>query len=465
MQRPVFAVVGHPNKGKSSIVSTLAQDRRVPIGRMPGTTKRCQRFPMEVDGEVIYELVDTPGFQRARRALDWMKRCQPSAAERSRVVAEFVAAHRDRGTFADECKLLTPILEGAGILYVVDGSVPYGDEYEPEMEILRWTGRPSMALINPIGKADHLEAWRDALGQYFKVVRVFNALMAPFHRHVELLRTFAELHEAWRGPLARATQLLEEERARRRGRAAGAVADMLVYMVTHTVEKKLGPDVPVEPHRPGLEDRYRHDLVIREQQAREQVEAAYEHAGIERHEPAMNLLGEELFSKRSFELFGLTRRQLVAMGAVGGAATGVVADVAAGGLTFGVFTAVGGTLGAAGAWWGADRLIRSKVYTLPLGAQRLVVGPMKHINFPHVAFGRARLHHAAIAGRNHADRSPVDIAADATAALSELTPTHRKALQRCFTVLRKGDGIDTARAELATEIEAIFTEDDRGATA
>ena len=50
-------------------------------------------------------------------------------------------------------------------LYVVDGSRPYGPEYESEMEILRWTGQASMALINPIEGDDHIQSWQQALGQ------------------------------------------------------------------------------------------------------------------------------------------------------------------------------------------------------------------------------------------------------------------------------------------------------------
>ena len=169
-QEPTFAVVGHPNKGKSSIVSTLAQDDSVRIAPEPGTTARCRRYPMRVDGRVQYVLVDTPGFQRARRALQWMRERETSADLHRAVVEDFVREHRDTGRFDDECELLAPILEGAGILYVVDGSVPYGPEYEAEMEILRWTGEPSMALINPIGGGDHIPAWRAALEQYFIVV-------------------------------------------------------------------------------------------------------------------------------------------------------------------------------------------------------------------------------------------------------------------------------------------------------
>ena len=54
---PKFAVVGHPNKGKSSIVSTLAEDARVAIAPMPGTTVNCRSYPLRIDGEVIYELI------------------------------------------------------------------------------------------------------------------------------------------------------------------------------------------------------------------------------------------------------------------------------------------------------------------------------------------------------------------------------------------------------------------------
>ena len=63
---PKFAVVGHPNKGKSSIVSSLAMDDSVQISDIPGTTTKSRSFPLIVDGKILYELLDTPGFQRAR---------------------------------------------------------------------------------------------------------------------------------------------------------------------------------------------------------------------------------------------------------------------------------------------------------------------------------------------------------------------------------------------------------------
>lgn len=59
---PVFAVVGRPNKGKSSIVATLARDDSVFIDARAGSTRDAREFPMRVDEEILYVLVDTPGI-------------------------------------------------------------------------------------------------------------------------------------------------------------------------------------------------------------------------------------------------------------------------------------------------------------------------------------------------------------------------------------------------------------------
>src|SRR5690625_1289647 len=200
---PRFAVVGHPNKGKSSIVATLAQNDSIAIAMEPGTTRDSDVYPLRVDGETLYELIDTPGFQRPRQALAWMLEHSHGASDRADTVRAFVVQHRGDARFHDECELLQPIVDGAGILYVVDGSVPYSSENEAEMEILRWTGRPSLALINHIGEGDCSASWEAALGQYFRIVRHFDAVRAPFEDHLGLLRGFGELASGWREPLER----------------------------------------------------------------------------------------------------------------------------------------------------------------------------------------------------------------------------------------------------------------------
>ncbi len=224
MSAPTFAIVGHPNKGKSSLVATLSRDASVRVGPEPGTTVYARDFPLRVGGKVLYTLVDTPGFQRARAALDWMKRHDTDAATRPAIVEGFVREHQGAEHFRNECELLAPIVAGAGLIYVVDGAIPYGPEYDAEMEILRWTGQPSLAVINPIGQPRFVEPWRRALEQFFRVVRVLDVLQAPFGRQLDLLRAFGEMREAWRQPLDEAIAALVEHRGRQDSDAARAIA-------------------------------------------------------------------------------------------------------------------------------------------------------------------------------------------------------------------------------------------------
>ena len=437
---PAFAVVGHPNKGKSSIVATLAQDDSVRIAAQSGTTTESHAYPMTVDGEVLYTLIDTPGFQRARAALAWMKQHETTAAEHPRIVARFVEEHgrakRDE-PFYDECELLRPIVGGAGILYVVDGSTPFGAEFEPEMEVLRWTGRPSMALINPIGDADHVEPWRDALGQYFRVVRVFDAMTAEFDKRVELLRAFGQLDEAWRSPLQRAVDYLQDERDHRRDTSAREVAEMLVEMLTLSISRRLGEGDDAETAKQSLEAEYRDRLRASEKRCRQTVEQLYDHQRLRRDEDDLHLVDEDLFSETTWSIFGLTRGELLAAGALGGAVTGGVIDVATGGASLLTGAGLGAVIGGTAAWWTGRRMARVRILNQPLGGRLLVCGPSDNPNFPFVVLNRARLHHRLIADRTHAQRDALRIdQRDARSLPSDL----RNRFAKAFARLRKDAG-------------------------
>ncbi|MBE7498797.1 MAG: GTPase/DUF3482 domain-containing protein [Verrucomicrobiales bacterium] len=458
--RPLFAVVGHPNKGKSSIVATLAADDSVRIGPEAGTTTQARRYPMRVDGQELYALVDTPGFQRARRVLHWLRQHERGAHRRAEVVRQFVASHRDTGEFPDECELLEPILEGAGILYVVDGSVPYGPEYEPEMEILRWTGQPSLALVNPIGPADHLGEWQAALGQFFQVVRVFNAVTAEFRKRIELLRAFGELQEEWRGVLEQAVRLLEADRARTRRLASHTVAETLAAMLAHRVERKLPARANPAGHRAALEAEFRSDLRRLEQRCRDRVETLYSHRRIERQEAGLPLVDEDLFAERTWLVFGLGRRQILAGGALGGAATGAWVDAHLGGASLFAGAVLGAGIGAVVGWWTADQLVRVRVMDVPLGGRLITAGPTRNRNFPHVVFNRARYHHWLVARRTHAAQGVLAVREDPRQVLPPLPGEELSALEKTFGRLRRHPEATAVQEELADHLTAVFARDD-----
>jgi hypothetical protein len=462
MSTPVFAAVGHPNKGKSSLVATLARDASVRIGPDPGTTREARRYPMQVGGEVLYTLVDTPGFQRARAALAWMRERDTDAGSRPRVVERFVQEHAHAAMFRDECELLRPIVEGAGIIYVVDGAAPYGAEYDAEMEILRWTGRPSMAIINPIGQPRYLDSWQDALGQFFRVVRVLDVLQAPFAQQIDLLRTFGELRESWREPLARAIRALLDDRHRQREDAARAVAELAASALTHRETRDLAKDEDPRHHRAAVEERYRGRLRQLEQRARTDVEAIYGHDGLERRESDMVLLDADLFSQESWLAFGLKRRDLIAVGAIGGAVAGGTVDAALLGHSFLAGTIVGGVVGGALGYLGSDKLADVKVLRQPLGGKRLRCGPTKNLQFPFVLLGRALLHHTVVAGRTHARRDALDVAGES--GVVTWTDAEKRELARLFERVRRSDPGTESRAAAVTYLaEMIGRKMDEGA--
>jgi len=451
MSVPVFAIVGHPNKGKSSIVSTLSEDESVTISPLPGTTIDNRHYPMAVDGEILYELIDTPGFQRARAALEWMRSHVGSAVDRADTVRRFVDEHQQDPRFEAEVHLLTPILEGAGILYVVDGSRPFGEDYEAEMEILRWTGQPSMALINMIGDSDYSDDWTKALGQYFRIVRVFDAMKADFDRRVQLLLAFGELREAWRDTLEKAVRILRDEQARRRSLATQVIAEMLARMITHVRRRRLEPDTVMDAARDELLDTYKQQLVAMEQRCRDEVEQIYNHRGLEHNEPVMQLLDDDLFARQTWVLFGLTRQQLVATGAIGGAAAGGMIDLAVHGASLLLGSGLGALAGGVSAWLTSDRIANIKVLGHPLGGKEVSIGPMRNINFPYVVLGRALLHQRMIEARTHACRGPLEI--DAQPGQLQLTDTRtRRRFEKLFAKLRKQESY---RTDLVTSLAEL----------
>jgi len=435
---PRFAVVGHPNKGKSSIVSTLSEDAAVAIAPIPGTTMAARTFPMQVDGETLYELIDTPGFQRPREVLAWLHERSGGAADRAATVAQFVAAHASDPRFHDECELLRPITEGAGILYVVDGSRPYGAEYEPEMEILRWTGRPRMALINLIAHGDHIEEWQRALDQYFSIVRVFDALHADVSKRLTLLRSFGELHPPWQAAIARAVSALEDDYRRRRERAARAITALIVDALTLQLSQRIAEDADPAPVIAGAQARLRQRLAEREQKVRREVEAIYRHADAVWADGAPAVIDSELFSSESEQLFGLSRTQLVATGAMSGAVAGGAIDLALGGASLFAVTGLSALVGGVSALLGGDRLGKAKVLGQALGSREITVGPFRDTNLPWVLLGRALLHHEAIAERNHARRDAIVMAvADGGHRANAIEPALRKRLASEFDSVRK----------------------------
>lgn len=458
---PMFAVVGHPNKGKSSVVATLSQNDAIAIALEPGTTRTRQAYPLKVDGHTLYTLVDTPGFQRPRRVLQWLQAHSLSASDHPDTVKAFVTQHQGDGRFVDECELLAPILEGAGIIYVVDGSVPYSPEHEAEMTILRWTGRPSLALINSIGPDDHSDTWQAALGQFFQVVRKFDAVRAPFDQHLSLLKAFGQLEPDWEQPLEQATRLLAEQRLQRRRQAARLVANALEELMSHQERRTLTLNqmagISDENLADTLRERWYQRQRQREQTLRLGIEHLYQHQRIQRQEAELEWASDhDLFSEDTRKHWAVSRKYLATAGFGAGAVGGAGIDAVALGSSLGTGALVGGLIGAAGSYFYGDRLVLPALSIGPLkdGLKTACFGPVQDAQFGYVVLGRAVDHWWHVSHRNHAGRGLLELEPADHHWLATLDKASRRAIQRAFDRCRKQKPLNhTQREELVAAIE------------
>jgi hypothetical protein len=458
MTVPQFAVVGHPNKGKSSLVATLAHDEGVAVGSLPGTTTRCQRFPMKVDEKELYVLVDTPGFQRPYQLLRRLEALGLPASQRAEAISSFILEDDSIRSFPDECELLLPITQGAGILYVVDGSVPYSTEYEAEMEILRWTGQPRMAIINPISSTHFVEAWKSALNQYFGIVKVIDAAHAPFAKRLELLRAFGELKEDWQQPLRQACTALESNFIYKRQQAARCIAAALIEMLASTAQLDISPNTPTESVREKLENQLAAKLRSEEKKVRTQVAQIYAQSKAELSETKVTLLEEDILSEKSLRVFGLSKSQIVTLGTLSGATAGGLLDASVGGSSFFLGAIAGAGLGAVSSLIGAERLYTQKILALPLGYTRCVLRLADNSKLAHTLLGRARLHRYVVAERAHGQRTRAQL--EDYSQLPEFSHSLIRNIEQCFNDIRKNRDVISVQMRLAALLMECFAADD-----
>ena len=375
---PEFAVVGHPNEGKSSVLSTLAEDDSVRVSPIPGETRECRRFPVVIDDHEVIAFVDTPGFQNPRRTLQWMQKYQGSD---ERLLPDFIAAHGDDPAFHDDCQLLAPLISGAGIIFVVDGSRPVRNMDRAEMEILRLTGRPRMAILNcKEDESDFLDGWQSEFRKHFNSIRIFNSVRATYAQRIGLLQSLKGIDQSIEGVLERVITAFKKDWAARNQQSARLITalleDMLSYQKTVTLPERGNEEELLQ----NMEETFSRFVSKKEYSTHQQIRNLFKHNIFTPELPAHSILRQDLFSEKTWQFLGLSREQLIITGALGGVALGAGLDLAAAGLTFGVFSALGGLLGAAGtALKGRDILSGIRLLGMKLDQQQLQIGPVENI--------------------------------------------------------------------------------------
>lgn len=134
MSKPLVAVVGRPNVGKSTLVNRLAESHEAIVHESYGVTRDRSYHDCEWSGHE-FVLVDTGGIE----------------PERSKDA--FASSIREQAVIACE--------EADAIVFVVDGTVGVTDEDEEVARIVRCTHKPVLLVVNKMDNPDdELAVWQ-----------------------------------------------------------------------------------------------------------------------------------------------------------------------------------------------------------------------------------------------------------------------------------------------------------------
>jgi len=403
---PEFAVLGHPNEGKSSLVSTLTEDDRIKVGPIPGETTISRDYIVTIDGKDIIRFVDTPGFQVPRQTLAWFKAFD---GDPDKIVDRFIDAFKNDPFFADDCELLCPVARGAGIIYVVDGARPVRDDDLAEMEILRLTGRPRMAIINSkTDRKDYTKDWKLEFRKHFNCIRVFNSNKANFTERIKMLESLKAIDQDWEHALSRVILAFKEDWQKRNRLVSALIIQNIEKSLSFSISEPVTSSYDQETVKEKLNEKYQAHIKDLENKLFKQIRAVFKHHLFEYHLSEYSILKHDLFSKQTWEILGLTKGQLAAAGAIVGGSIGAVIDTAFAGHTLGVFTAMGGVLGAGSALFGGKKITRNKRAGIWFGGDKFQLGPNKNLQFLYILIDRALIYYSHIINRAHGRRDLSD---------------------------------------------------------
>jgi hypothetical protein len=184
---------------------------------------------------------------------------------------------------------------------------------------------------------------------------------------------------------------------------------MIEGCLTFRITKKITTETDENSLRKILREEYKTAIEKIEKAGHRKIRKNFKHNIFNYDLPPHSILHEDLFDEKTWQVLGLTPRQLITAAGLTGGTMGVVFDLATAGLSFGIFTAIGGLAGAGWtAFGGGKRLAKTKVLGLNLGGQLMRIGPIGNIQFMYVLVDRAMIFYSHIINWAHGRRDYPD---------------------------------------------------------
>lgn len=337
------AVVGHTNVGKTSLLRTLLRDAGFgSVSRAPGTTRHVEAALLQIDGEAVLELFDTPGLEEPIALLERLdsyratERLDPATR-----VERFLADGPAVARFEQEAKVLRQLRQCDAGLLVIDVRDRVLAKHRDELQLLAACAVPLLPVFNFV-RADgsHETAWREVLARagLHAMVR-FDSVAPERDAEALLYAALGALVERARAPLQRLLGAREEEAREREGAARALIAAALIDVAA--ARRLLPSEEDPAPALAALGDAVR-DL---ERGAIDALLRLYHFDAEAVDAPPLPLVAGrwayDLFEPAALGDAGIT----LGRGMAAGAAAGVGVDLAFAGISLGAATVVGALAG------------------------------------------------------------------------------------------------------------------------
>jgi len=367
-QTVALSLIAHTNAGKTTLARTLLGRDVGEVRDAPHVTGSAERYTLieSPQGDIL-ELWDTPGFGDSARLARRL-------AGLDHPIARFLAMTwdrwRDRASWSSQQAVQNVRDEADVVLYLVNASESPADAgyIEPELQILEWIGKPVIVLLNQTGppraavdEAADIARWRDAVGTRAGIEGVLSldAFARCWVQESALLRAVAlALPDAKQPAFGRLAAAWDDARAMQFEQAMRAIAAPIARaacdratMPTAGVRDAL-VDVgrAIGRARGRLDRAHQRAMRALSERLDEAIRGSTDRL-IEIHhldgraaDEVMARLAQHLVTDAPVD----ERKAAAIGGFVSGALTGLAADLASGGLTFGAGMLAGGVVGALG---------------------------------------------------------------------------------------------------------------------
>ena len=340
-----LAVVGHTNTGKTSLLRTLLRSQTFgEVSNQAATTRHVEAAMLNIAGQDVAQLFDTPGMEDGSGLLEWLETETPRHFDGIERIWQFLDAPVARGEFSQEAKVIRQALASDALLYVIDAREPVLARYRDELTVLSFCARPVLPVMNFVRPdnqhATHVAAWQEALARRnLHAMALFDTVAFSFAAEMSLWNSLKTL-------LPLDSQKIDTLRGLRVGdwegmiqQALKQIADMLLDV--GAMQRQVHEDTPVEPEQTAMQQKVRQ----REAQLQQSLLGLYRF-----YQEDVNADGE-LAADTSWQADPfdpeLLRRIGIKSGggAAAGAAIGATFDLMVGAVSLGAGTVLGGLIG------------------------------------------------------------------------------------------------------------------------